>query len=184
MSFLSNITPPHRRGEKNFDRGRAAEGRRDFTKALEYFQAGADGFDAHFAKSKEQGKTIRPSHLIMAGICYTRLGRNEDALAVIGECLEQKEIPDGYLHAGYAAAKLGDAGRTINYWKAYPAWADQRIIATALKEQETAIKEQGEAALQSACEAVAEAVFQQDRANAKAKHFTRGKQKVPPKRGY
>ena len=184
MSFFSKLTPSHRKGEKNFERARAAEGRRDFDAAMEYFHDSAKAYDVHFAESEESGKALRPSHLVMAGICYTRIGRNADALDVLDACLALKEIPDAFLHAGYAAAKLSEADKAVDYWEHYPAWADQRIIATALKEQTALIRTQGEAALQSACEVVAEAVFRQDKENAKSKPFSRGKQKVPAKRGY
>lgn len=184
MSFFSKLTSPSRKGEKNFERARAAEGRRDFGKAQNYFQTAAEAFDDHLADCRGKRKPARPSHLVMAGICYTRLGRNEDALDVLGECLAQKQIPDGYIHAGYAAAKLGQAEKAIAYWEDYPAWADQKIIADALKEQIAAVKAQGEAALQPACETIAEAVFRQDKANAKAKTFSHDNKTIPPKRGY
>lgn len=184
MSFFSKLTSPSRKGEKNFERGRAAEGRRDFDKAQGYFQTAAEAFDAHLTECRDKGKPVRPSHLVMAGMCYTRLGRDQDALDVLGECLAQKQIPDGYLHAGYAAAKLGQADKAIAYWEAYPAWAEQKIVADALKEQVATVKAHGEAALQPACEAIAEAVFRQDKANTRAKAFSHDNKTVPPKRGY
>ncbi len=56
----------------------------------------------------------------MAGISYTRLGRNEEALTVLDACIAQKEIPDAFLHAGYAAAQLGQLGEAVKYWANYP----------------------------------------------------------------
>lgn len=179
MSFLSKLTSPARTGEKNFERARSAEGRREFDTAADLFQAAADAFDEHMAKQAEAGKEIRTPHLVMAGICYTKIGRNKDALALFRQCIERKEVPDAFLHAGYAAAKLGHAEDAATYWAAYPDWADQRIIAAALKEQVTAIRKQGESALQTACEAVAEAVFRQDKQNRSAKLMARGARTLP-----
>lgn len=178
MSFFSKFVAPYRKGEKNFERGRAAELRGDFGKAEEYFRVGAEGFDAHFAK----GGVSKPSHLVMAGICYTRIGRNEDALDVLDRAMGAKDIPDAFLHAGYAAARLGDRDAAVRYWSGYPAWADQRFIAETLKEQIAAL--QGGSDVEAVCEAVAKAVHRQDRENAKKKHMTHDNQKIAPKRGY
>lgn len=184
MSFLSALSPPHRKGEHHLQRGRAAEGRRDFDAAKDHFLKSAEAFDAHFTEAETEGRTVRPSHMVMAGIVYTRVGRNEDALSILDACLSQKEIPDAYLHAGYAAAKLGKADRALHYWMRYPTWADQRIIATTLKEQVAKIQQQGDSALQPACEAVVEAVFRQDKENTQNTFFARGKKDVPSRREY
>jgi len=175
-------TPAHRKGEKNFERARAAELRNDFERAKEFFRDAAKAFDAHFAQQKQAGKDIRPSRLAMAGICYTRLGRHQDALNVFDKALSVKEIPDAYLHAGYASAKLEDRAKALHYWTNYPNWADQRIIATALKEQVSAISNDGD--LQTACETVAQAVQRQDRENEKVRLRSPHNRTVPPKRGY
>lgn len=184
MSFFSKLVAPYRKGEKNFERARAAELRKDFDQAENYFEAAAKGFDEHLAEKEDAGQEARPSHLVMAGICYTRLGRNEDALRVLDACIERKDIPDAFLHAGYAAAKLEQIDLAIDYWSRYPAWAEQPYIANALKEQVKAIRNHDAPDLQAACETVAQAVHRQDKANAKAKSMTRGKQIVPRNRGY
>ncbi len=57
MSFFSKLTPPHRVGEKNFERARAAETRKDFEKARQYFEAAAQGFDEHFDAQKKTVKS-------------------------------------------------------------------------------------------------------------------------------
>ncbi|WP_316897480.1 hypothetical protein [Pseudodesulfovibrio indicus] len=150
MSIFSKLVKPYRRGEKNFERGRAAESRGDFGKAREYFQEGA--------------------HLVMAGVCYVRVGRDEDGLRVLRECLSRKEIPDAFLNAGYAAAKLGRAEEAAELWSGYPSWAGQRVVERALKEQVRLIRS-GEADLGAACEAVARAVQEQDRTNARDRNF-------------
>ncbi|QGY38969.1 tetratricopeptide repeat protein [Pseudodesulfovibrio cashew] len=183
MSFFSRLVPPSRKGENNFKRARAAELRRDFDKAQAYFSAAAGAFDDHFARLKDKGKAPRASHLAMAGICYTKLGRNEDAITILEQCLAIKDVPDAYLHAGYAAAKLGDADRAVDYWDRYPQWAEQRIVAKALKEQVQALREE-KISLQAACEAVAHAVHQQDKHNAGVRLMRRGKKEYPPHRGY
>ncbi len=182
MTFSSSLTSPSRKGEKKFARGRAAELRGDFDKAKQSFQQAAEAFDIHIANKNKAGQSVRPSRLTMAGICFTRLGRNQDALAVFDEALATKEIPDAYLHAGYASAKLGNRERAIGYWSSYPAWADQRIISTALKEQIMALR--NEADLQSACEAITKAVLRQDRENSKAQLSSSHNRTIPPKRGY
>ena len=184
MNFLSKLVAPYRKGEKNCERGRAAEARRDISAAKAYFETGAEAFDVHFAKQKKAGKDVRTPHLVRAGICYTRLGRNDDALRVLDKALERKEIPDAFLHAGYAAAKQGKADKAVDYWSHYPNWADQRIISNALTKQVTALREQESPDLQTACEAVVEAVFQQEKQNASARLSARGKKTVPARRGY
>jgi len=184
MSFFSKLVKPYRRGERNLERGRAAELRRDFEAAEQYFRTAAEAFDEHFADKRKRGEEIRASHLVMAGICYTRIGRYEDALRVLDACIELKHIPDAYLHAGYSAAKLGDAERAVKYWKEYPSWVDQRIIETALVEQVKAIRSQESPDLQAACEAVAEAVFKQDHQNEVIRSRQPYKPVWPPRRGY
>ncbi len=183
MSFFSKLVAPYRKGEKNFERARAAELRGDFGSAETYFQTGADAFDTHFAKLRNSDKTARPSHLVMAGICYTRLGRNRDALAALDKALGVKDIPDAFLHAGYAAAKLGDTASAADYWSRYPDWADQPILSGVLKEQATALK-QGTSDPTTSCQAVAKGVLRQDRENAKRKITARGSKEVPARKGY
>lgn len=170
MSFLSKLVRPETRGQKNFQRGRAAESRGDFAKAETYFGEGAAAYDAYFAGETAKEREVRPSHLVMAGICYTRVGRNEDALRVLRECMERKEIPDAFLNAGYAAAKLGRSSEAAEYWSRYPAWADQRMIANELKTQVKALRSGG-ADLDAACAAVATAVYEQDKLNARDRNF-------------
>lgn len=184
MSFFSKLIQPYRKGQRNFERGRAAEFRRDFDAAKNYFQVAAEAFDEHIAKKEADGKEVRPSHLTMAGICYTRIGRYEDALRVLDECMERKEVPDAFLHAGYAAAKMGDADKAVEYWKGYPHWAGQRVIANTLKEQIKAIRSQDTPDLQGACEAMAQAIFKQDRANSVGKKFSPYKPVYPANRKY
>jgi len=184
MSFFSKLIAPYRKGEKNLERGRAAEIRRDFKAAEEYFRVAANAFDEHITKKKDEGQEARPSHLVMAGICYTRVGRFEDALRVLDECIDRKDIPDAFLHAGYAAAKQGNADRAVKYWTGYPSGADQRVIANVLKEQIDLIRSRKTPNLQAACEAVAQAIFSQDMENSKNKNFSPYKPTNPPKRGY
>lgn len=167
MSFFSKLVRPETKGGKNFERGRAAEARGDFAKAEISFGEGAAAFDDFFAGT--QGE-VRPSNLAMAGVCYTRVGRYEDALRVLAECVERKEIPDAFLNAGYAAAKLGRGEEAARYWALYPSWAGQRKVESALREQVRLIREGG-ADLAAACEAVAMAVFEQDKVNARDRNF-------------
>jgi len=184
MSFLHKLIAPYRKGEQNFKRGRAAEFRRDFKAAEDHFKVAAEAFDEHMAKKNAKGEEVRPSHLVMAGICYTRLGRNEDGLRVLDECIERKDIPDAFLHAGYAAAKMGLAEKARDYWSKYPLWAEQRIISIALREQVKALRSQTEPDLAAACEAVAKAIFDQDLENSRSKKFSPYKSTYPPKRRY
>lgn len=183
MSFFSKLVSPARKGEKNFERARSAEERRDIDKAREYFTIAGKAFDEHLLQRRESQKDIRPSHLVMAGISYTRLGRYEDAIATLDECLGIKEIPDAYLHAGYAAAKLGQLDQAVAYWQQYPNWADQILIANTLKEQIRALQNET-TSLQEVCEAIVVAIHDQDKRNLRAKRFKRGEKKVPPHRGY
>jgi tetratricopeptide (TPR) repeat protein len=176
-------SPPSRKGEHHFERARAAELRGDFAAAEDHFRAGAEAFDAHLAKMADKGEPVRPAHLTMAGICYTRLGRNRDALDVLDRALAAREIPDAYLHAGYAAAKSGDAAGAAAYWSRYPDWAEQPFLSAALREQAAALGEP-DADPDAACLAVAKAVQRQDRENAKRKLMTRGRREVPHRKWY
>ena len=182
MSFLSKFIPPARRGEKCVERGRAAELRGDFAAAEAHFRDGAEAFDAHLTSRGQRGRDVRPSHRVLAGIAYTRTGRNQDALAVLGPVLKSGDIPDAYLHAGYAAAKLGDGERAAGYWAAYPDWAEERLLGRVLREQAAALRLGGDP--QAACEAVARAVLAQDRENARRRPMSRGRKQVPSNRGY
>jgi tetratricopeptide (TPR) repeat protein len=167
MSFFSKLVRPETKGGKNFERGRAAEARGDFGKAEAFFGEGAAAFDEFFGGEPDD---VRPSHLVMAGVCYTRVGRYEDALRVLSQCVERKEIPDAFLNAGYAAAKLGRGDEAARYWSLYPSWAGQRKVESALREQIGLIRAGG-ADLAAACEAVARAVFEQDKVNARDRNF-------------
>lgn len=167
MTFFSKLVRPETKGKKNFERGRAAEARGDFAKAETYFGEGAAAYDAYFAGKPDE---VRPSHLAMSGVCYTRTGRYEDALRVLAECVERKEIPDAFLNAGYAAARLGRANEAARYWALYPSWAGQRAVESALNAQVRLIRAGG-ADLGAACEAVARAVFEQDKVNARDRNF-------------
>ncbi|MBG0788894.1 MAG: hypothetical protein H0S80_00175 [Desulfovibrionaceae bacterium] len=169
MSFFEKLVKPYRKGEKNFDRARDAESRRNFDKARECYLASAAAFDEHLADKRAGGEEIRPSHLAMAGLAYTRLGRYEDALAILDECLERTDIPDAFLYAGFAAVRLGQFDKALEYWKNYPTWADQRILANMLREQIGALKAappDGDAI----CDAVIQGVYEQSQYNRIHKH--------------
>lgn len=178
MGWFSSLVPAHRRGVRNFERAREAERRGDFERAAMYFEKAADGFDVHFAGTAKP----RPSYLVMAGISYTRLGRNEDAIRSLDKALEAREIPDAFLHAGYAAAKEGDRDRALSYWERYPDWADQVHISRALKEQKDFLGAGGD--LQAACEAVAKAAHKQDKLNYTTGMTIRNQQTNAPRRKY
>ena len=169
MSFFQKLVKPYRKGEKNFDRARDAESRRMFDKAREYYQECAAGFDEHLASKRAEGKEIRPSHLAMAGLAYTRMGRYEDALTTLDECLDRKDIPDAFLYAGFAAIRLGQFDRALEYWKNYPTWADQRILANMLKEQIKALKADPPDA-DAICDAVIQSVYEQSQYNRVHQH--------------
>ncbi|NDV20332.1 hypothetical protein GO013_13025 [Pseudodesulfovibrio sp. JC047] len=185
MAFFDRFVQPYRIGEKNFERGRTAEFRRDETKAAAYFATAATAFDDHLRKKTAAHKDVRPSHLVMAGICYARTGRFEDALHTLETCLEAKDIPDAFLHAGYAAAKLGKTKTAIAHWTHYPDWAGQRIISTALKTILRTIQSADEPDLQFACEAVANAIRAQDAYNRVDRNFRdRGQRDREHRQGY
>lgn len=183
MSFFSRFSSPSKKGRNNFDKGRSAEKRRDFDKALTYFETAATAYDEYFADLKTSGKQPEPSHLAMAGICYTRLGRNQDAIAILDQCIAKKEIPDAFLHAGFAAAKLGLNDKALKYWSGYPDWYEQPLIKTELKQQVQAIRD-GEHDLQTACEAIVQAVHSQDKRNKAHELSTSNNNPYPPNRGY
>ncbi|ADU63959.1 MAG: hypothetical protein KUA35_06330 [Pseudodesulfovibrio sp.] len=182
MSLLSRFIPASRRGQRNFERGRAAEQRGDINAALACFRQGALDYDTHLDAREKAWRPVHPSHLVRAGICYVRIGRDSDALRVFERALAAKEIPDAFLHAGYAAAKLDDREGAVRFWSGYPAWAGQVVIARTLKLQVAAIA--AGADLAAACRAVAHAVRGQDRENAKARPTLRHSRPVPPHRGY
>lgn len=182
MSFLSRFIPASRKGLRNFERGRAAEQRGEIAAAKAYFLQGALDYDRHLESRYNAGLSAHPSHLVRAGVCYVRIGRNSDALRVLEQALGIKAIPDAFLHAGYAAAKLGDRGGAIRFWSGYPAWAGQTLIARTLKLQVAALA--AGADIDAACRAVAAAVRGQDRENARARPGIRHSRPVPPHRGY
>jgi hypothetical protein len=186
MRFLSRLTlpwkNPQRTGQRSFERGRAAELRSDFVAAEAYFGQGAQAYDDHLAHAEQAGREVLPSDLTRAGICYVRVGRDADGLRVLEQALARKDIPDAFLHAGYAAARLGDRDGAARHWSRYPDWAGQPIIAAELKER---LRELARGAdLDAACEAVATAVLRQDRENARARPSIRHFRPVPPHRGY
>lgn len=183
MSFFSRFSSPSKKGRNNFDKARAAEKRRDFDKAQSYFEVAASAYDEYFADLASSGKSSEPSHLAMAGICYTRLGRNDDAIKVLDQCISQKDIPDAFLHAGFAAAKLGKQEDALSYWSQYPDWYEQPLIKTELKQQIRALKT-GEHDLQTACEAIVQAVYSQDKRNKAHELSTSNNNPYPPNRGY
>lgn len=182
MGFLSRFTSPHRTAEKRFERARAAEVRQDFDLAKQLFTEAAAAFDAHFQQARDKDKTVRPSHLAMAGICFVRLGRNQDAREAFDQLLAAKDVPDAYFHAGYAAAKQGDRKAALAYWKQYPEWADQHILYAAIQKELPAASEDID--LESACTALAEAAWKQDKDNAKKSHLRVDRQRVIKRRGY
>lgn len=166
MGFFDRLVPPSNKGERNFDRGMRAELRRDFAKAKNYFTAGADNFIEHLALKKRKGQEPLVRHLVMGGVCCTRIGRNQEALDMLDQAIALRDdIPDAWLNAGYAAAKLGDANRAIGYWTAYPEWSEERMVSAALKQVVDELKSKGSPDLQTACETVAAAVFSQMRYN-------------------
>ncbi|MFH1914753.1 MAG: hypothetical protein ABIK45_10820 [Pseudomonadota bacterium] len=189
MGFFSNLmTPwrnPRRTGQRNFERGRAAELRGDFAVAEACFRRGALAYDEHFATLDRTGREARPSDLTMAGICHVRVGRNEDGLRLLRHALAARDIPDAWLHAGYAAARLGDRESATELWSNYPDWAGQPVIAKTLKALVRDIGDDADSGdLGAACEAIAKAVLAQDRENARARPFIRHSRPVPPHRGY
>lgn len=181
MSFFSRLITPARKARKRFDKARRAEIVGQFFEARDQFEIVAASYDEHFAQLREKGESARTSDLVKAGMAYTRLGRNDDALAVLDECIRRKEIPDAYLHAGYAAARLGYHDRAVGYWTDYPKWAEQREIHVALREQLAQLRRPSPD-LNTACSAIIEAFYRQDRDN-KVKDGTRSNED-PLKRGY
>ncbi|MBC16659.1 MAG: hypothetical protein CL942_06365 [Desulfovibrio sp.] len=183
MSFFSRFVQHSVKGQKNFERARSAEEREEYAKAKEFFELSVDAYDHYLAQQRDKGKQPFPSHLVMAGIGYVRLGRNEDALSVLDECIRRKEIPDAYLHAGYAAAKLGRKDSAIAYWEAYPAWVEQPVIHEALREVLNSLR-QDQSSLDDACLVMAQAIHRQDKDNAKLRKGTPDQHTIPANRGY
>ncbi|WP_285907731.1 hypothetical protein [Pseudodesulfovibrio pelocollis] len=187
MGFFSSLMPPwrspRRTGQRNFERGRGAELRGDFAVAEACFGRGALAYDEHLAALDREGREARPSDLTMAGICLVRVGRNADGLRLLRRALAARDIPDAWLHAGYAAARLGDREGAAELWSRYPDWAGQPVIARTLKTLVRDIKD-GDGDLGAACEAIARAVLDQDRENARSRPFIRHSRPVPPHRGY
>jgi len=181
MSFFSKLITPARKARKRFDKARRAEILGRFFEARDQFEVVAASYDEHFAELKAKGEAARTSDLVRAGMAYTRLGRNEDALAVLDDCIRQKEIPDASLHAGYAAARLGQLDRAVGYWTDYPKWAEQREVHAALGEQLARLRGPSPD-LNAACSAIIEAFYRQDRDNT-VKSGTRSN-RDPLKRGY
>ncbi|MUM77851.1 hypothetical protein GKC30_09410 [Pseudodesulfovibrio sp. F-1] len=186
MGFFSNLTLPWRNpgriGRTNFERGRRAELRGEFAMAEACFRQGAQAYDDHLVALARSGREPLPSALTMAGICHVRIGRNENGLRLLRRALKARDIPDAWLHAGYAAAKLGDREGAADLWSRYPPWADQPVIAKTLKALVEDIR--NGATLDTACESVAKAVLAQDRENARKRPFLRHSRPVPPHRGY
>lgn len=183
MSFFSRFVQHSVKGQKNFERARSAEERGEYAKAKEYFEQSINAYDHYLEQQRKKGKQPFPSHLVMAGIGYVRMGRNEDALSVLDECIHRKEIPDAYLHAGYAAAKLGRKDDALAYWEAYPAWVEQAVIHDALREVRNSLRED-RVSLDDACLALAQAIHRQDKDNAKLRKGTPDQRIIPANRGY
>ncbi len=166
MGFFDKLVPLSSKGERNYDRGMRAELRRDFAKAEEYFTAGADNFRNHMTIKNKKGQEPLVRHLVMGGICCTRVGRYQEALDMLDRALARRDdVPDAWLHAGYAAAKLGDREKAVKFWSKYPDWSEERIVAEALKQAVRTLRGSEDADLQSVCAAVAEANFSQMRHN-------------------
>lgn len=166
MGFFDRFVPLSAKGEKNFSRAMAAELRRDFGKAERYFTNCADALSALLEEKK--GKKAEPlvRHLIMAGIACVRIGRNENAIQFLEQALERRDdIPDAWLHAGYAYAKEGQREQAVRCWKTYPDWSDDRIVGQAIKELLRELGHGEDADLDGACESVAKAYFSQMRYN-------------------
>ncbi len=166
MGFLDRLAPLDARGEKNFNRAMQAELRRDFSEAESRFTKCADALTTLLDKKREKGKQPLVRHLVMAGIACVRIGRDEQALAFLEQAISLRDdIPDAWLHAGYACAKLGQTKRAVDYWQSYPKWSEDRIVSSALQKilQTWQGKETPDAA--SACEAIAQAYFSQMRHN-------------------
>jgi len=183
MSFFSRFVQHSVKGQKNFERARSAEEREEYAKAKDFFEQSVEAYDHYLAQQRDKGKQPFPSHLVMAGIGYVRLGRNEDALTVLDECIRRKEIPDAYLHAGYAAAKLGRKDDAMTYWQSYPAWVEQPVIHDALRSVLEALRHD-QSSLDDACHVVAQAIHRQDKDNAKLRKGTPDQRIIPANRGY
>lgn len=165
MGFFDKLVPPSSKGEKNFDRAMRAELRRDFTKAEEYFTACADNFAEHFSTKEDKGGRILVRHLVMGGIACTRIGRNEQAVEWLEKSIAMRDdVPDAWLHAGYAWAKMNDAEKAVHYWSNYPQWSEERIVSSALNEIIPTLKTDAPD-LPDACERVVQAFFSQMRHN-------------------
>ena len=185
MSFFSKLmsVTPLRKAEKRFDRARRAESLARYDEAEEQFGITATAFDEHFADLRAKSRDPRPSELVKAGIAYTRLGRNEDALQVLDECMRQTEIPDAFFHAGFAAAQLGRLDETIRYWTDYPDWYEQKFMHRALREQLRQLRGP-QPDLAAACEAMMKAFYRQDTENRAQTGIQHRGDPFPPNRGY
>lgn len=184
MSIFSRLITPARKARKRFDRARRDETVGRFFQAREQFEIVAEAYDEHFAELREKEKDARPSDLVKAGMAYARLGRNEDALAVLDECIRQKDdIPDAYLHAGYAAARLGDRDRAVGYWSDYPEWIERREIHAAISDQLRQLRGPSPN-LDAACSAIIEAFYRQDRDNKIQSGTRNNDNSIRRKRGY
>lgn len=184
MSLFSRFITPARKARKRFELARRAEILKNFFEARKQFEITATAYDEHFAEIKEKNKDARPSDLVKAGMAYTRLGRNEDALTALDECIRQKDsIPDAYLHAGYAAARLGELERAIGYWTDYPKWIEQQYVHAAIKEQVKQLRGPSPD-VDAACSAIIEAFYRQDRDNQVQNGTRTNDNKLRRKRGY
>jgi len=185
MSFFSKLfhVTPLRKGEKRFDRARRAEKLARYDEAREQFAVTAAAFDEHFENLRRKNRDARPSQLVKAGMAYTRIGRNEDAIAVLDECIRRAEIPDAFFHAGFASARLGKLDDAIRYWSAYPKWFEQRIIHAELNEQLRQLRGP-EPDLEAACDAVINAFYRQERENRERTGRQERGGEFPPNRGY
>ena len=185
MSFFSKLitVTPNRKGKKEFERARRAELLDRYEEAKEHFETAAAAYDEYFAELQTKGKDARPSELVMAGISYTRLNKSEAALKVLDECIRRTEIPDAFLHAGFAAAQLGQLDRTIQYWTDYPQWVEQKLIHAELKKQLRQLRGPNPD-LGAACDTLILTIYRQDKENRHQASIQHRGGVYPPNRGY
>lgn len=166
MGFLDRLAPLDARGEKNFERAMRAELRRDFHEAESRFTACADALLELVEKKRKKGSQPLVRHLVMAGIACVRIGRDEQALALLEQAISMRDdVPDAWLHAGYACAKLGKSEQAARYWQSYPQWSEDRIVAKALSDILLQWQDPVEPDLDAACESITQAYFSQMRYN-------------------
>lgn len=180
LEFLKKKTPLTSRAQREFELARRKERNSDYEAAAQSYDTVAD----LYAQAEESGSRILYLDRLKAGIACVRCGRHKEGLEWLQPVVEYGERfeSESRLHAGYACAKLGDREGALAHWEAYPGDPLQAITSQAMKEQVAALR--NGAALETACEAVAQAWNSQDQHDRRTENMKFKRNELIRRRGF